>query len=314
MRHRGARARAPPRPTRVASVGRGVAACDAATVTTHEVGIVKRGAGGPRMASSADGPLSAVQVASFERDGVVTVDTPFTPEQIDAAEEAWDWLSPGEDSDPANPAGVSRERTDSPAFIATVSHPYLENAAKQLLRSRFVQLQETFPHERGPSAPPAEGEQWPSWSELWSSGAHVDVQMTASDFDATPRREQLVMWLWLTEVTAENGAMRVLMGSHRPIQRHWERVLKPERLRILPRTHGLTPCPKPGGRTSGSRGTEGIPELSDTPWFEQRPTPQVARRGQMLIMTGSVLHCTKAMHNSLPLQQHAKCGLLWCES
>lgn len=244
------------------------------------------------MTMSADGPLSSTQVAAFERDGVVTVDTPLTPAQLDDAEAAWDWLSAGDDSDPVNPAGTSRERTNSPAFLATVSHPYLEEVAKQLLRSREVQLQETFPHERPPSARPAEGEQWPTWRELWSSGAHIDVQMTTSDFDATPRREQLVMWLWLNQVTADSGAMRVLVGSHRLIQQHWERVLNPQRLRFLPRTHGLTPRPKPGGRTSGADGTEGIPELSATPWFEQRPTPQIADRGQMLIMTGSVLHCT----------------------
>ena len=244
-------------------------------------------------------------MAAFERDGVVTVTTPFTPAQLDAAEAAWDWLSPGDDSDPKHPSGISRERTDCPAFLATVSDPYLEDVAKQLLRSGEVQLQETFPHERPPSRPPADGKQWPtSWRELWSSGAHVDVQMTASDFDATPRREQLVMWLWLTAVTAEGGAMRVLEGSHRPIQRHWERVLKPERLRFLPRTHGLSPHPKPGGRTTGAGGTEGIPELSTTPWFEQRPTPQVAARGQMLIMTGSVLHCTTRRLHARPCPQN----------
>lgn len=237
-------------------------------------------------------PLSLAQVTAFERDGIVTVDTPFTPAQLDDAEAAWDWLNA------LNPA-ASHERTESPAFLATVGDPYLEDVAKQLLRSKAVQLQETFPHERGPSPPPADGEQWPSWRELWASGAHVDVQMTATDFDATPRREQLVMWIWLSDVTADGGAMRVLPGSHRPIQRHWGRVLKPERLRFLPRTHGLTPHPKPGGQTSSAEGTEGIPELSTVPWFDQCPTPQVARRGQMLIMTGSVLHCTSRLSTIL---------------
>ena len=36
---------------------------------------------------------------------------------------------------------------------------------------------------------------------------HIDVQLTSDDFDATPRREQLVMWLWLSDVTEDSGAM-----------------------------------------------------------------------------------------------------------
>lgn len=31
-------------------------------------------------------PLSAEQMAAFERDGVVTLDTPFSPAELDAAE------------------------------------------------------------------------------------------------------------------------------------------------------------------------------------------------------------------------------------
>eukprot|EP01044_Picomonas_judraskeda_P040479 COSAG03_NODE_19889_length_328_cov_0.742358_1_plen_54_part_01 len=54
----------------------------------------------------------------------------------------------------------------------------------------------------------------------------MDVQMTAEDFDATPRREcSLGMWLWLTDVTAASGAMRLLRGSHRGIGEHWQTVL-----------------------------------------------------------------------------------------
>ena len=151
-------------------------------------------------------PLSAAQLAQFERAGVVTVDTGLTPGQVDAAEAAWDWLNPGSDEDPENPAGVSRDRTASPAFLATVAHPFFEAAAKQLLRSDAVQIQEAFPHARLPSEHPPSGE-WPPWREVWKGGYHIDVQMTTDDFDATPRREQLVFWLWLTEVTEDSGAM-----------------------------------------------------------------------------------------------------------
>ena len=65
---------------------------------------------------------------------------------------------------------------------------------------------------------------------------------------------------------------RVLEGSHRTLQEHWQKTLRPERLPFLPRTHGLTPQPQPGGRTSCDAGTEGIPELDQKPWLDQKPT------------------------------------------
>jgi hypothetical protein len=38
-------------------------------------------------------------------------------------------------------------------------------------------------------------------------------QVTESDFDATPRRDLLALWLWLNDVPAERGAIRA--RSHR---------------------------------------------------------------------------------------------------
>ena len=71
---------------------------------------------------------------------------------------------------------------------------------------------ETFPHARNPTEHPASGE-WPHWKEVWKEGSHIDVQLTSDDFDATPRREQLVMWLWLSDVTEDSGAM---VSDHHP--------------------------------------------------------------------------------------------------
>eukprot|EP01051_Picozoa_sp_SAG22_P017829 SAG22_NODE_2845_length_2161_cov_3.238603_1_plen_216_part_00 len=111
-------------------------------------------------------------------------------------------------------------------------------------------------------------------------------------------------------------------GSHRTIQEHWERTLKPERRRFLPRTHGLRPVPgtivaaAAETRAAGRVGLEAIPELPTAPaatapttlktaaatspsslrlWEEQAPTAAVATRGQVFVMTGSVLH--SAWHN-----------------
>ena len=57
--------------------------------------------------------------------------------------------------------------------------------------------------------------------EEWASGAHCDLQLTRSDWDATPRRDQLMMWLWLSDAKPDGGAMRILPGSHLKIVDHW---------------------------------------------------------------------------------------------
>ena len=44
-------------------------------------------------------------------------------------------------------------------------------------------------------------------------GGHLDVQLTRSDWDATPRRDQISIWLWCNGVPENRGAMRVLPGS-----------------------------------------------------------------------------------------------------
>ena len=67
---------------------------------------------------------------------------------------------------------------------------------------------------------------------------------------------------------------------------HWQSVLRPERHRFLPRTHGNRPHPTPGSREY----PEGLAEVSHAPWWEQEPTAAVAKRGQVLVCTDAVLH------------------------
>ena len=68
---------------------------------------------------------------------------------------------------------------------------------------------------------------------------------------------------------------------------HWEQSLRPDRRQYLPRVHGLRPAPAPMA--------EGLPELGATRWFDQQPIPAVARRGQVLVVSGTILH--SAWHN-----------------
>lgn len=42
------------------------------------------------------GVLSAGELAAFERDGFVTIDTPLSADQLDRAEAAWDRVKAGQ--------------------------------------------------------------------------------------------------------------------------------------------------------------------------------------------------------------------------
>ena len=41
---------------------------------------------------------------------------------------------------------------------------------------------------------------------------HVDHAIALSDFEATPRRDVVSIWLWLSDVEEERAAMRI--GAH----------------------------------------------------------------------------------------------------
>ena len=181
--------------------------------------------------------LSDAQVEAFEEDGVVLVDTltaagGLTQAELDDAEATWDELILGEDA----PA-----KEQHPGFVRLVTHPWFEAVAKQMLRAEAVKLIELGPTNRPPTdTPQAE----PSVQrERWASGAHIDLQISSADWNASPRRDLLALWLWVNDVPADRAAMRVLPGSHRPIMRHWDSVLSDERKLSLPRCHGVLPQP-----------------------------------------------------------------------
>ena len=92
--------------------------------------------------------------------------------------------------------------------------------------------------------------------------------------------------LWLSDVTPDRAAMRVLPRSHLPIHRHWQNVLTPEHRRLLPRNYGLFPHPSMDYPTY----PQYIPEPDDFRFSRERPLAVEARRGQALVFTQSMLH------------------------
>ena len=142
--------------------------------------------------------LTFDQLASFEKNGFTLIDTPLSEHELDAAERGWGRVQRGD-----------TEIWNDIDYLATLANPFFESVAKQILRADAATIIETHIHERPPTAP---GEPVGGGDRTWN-GCHLDVQLTRSDWDATPRRDQISIWLWCNGVPKNRGAMRVLPGS-----------------------------------------------------------------------------------------------------
>ena len=101
------------------------------------------------------------QLVQYEKHGAVTIDSPFTTEQLDRAEAAWDRLK----QNGSEPYG-------DPDYIEVIQHPYFEEVAKKLLRANTVHLWWGLaPHERPPAKRP-----YASGRDQWANGCHIDIQ------------------------------------------------------------------------------------------------------------------------------------------
>ena len=233
------------------------------------------------ISSCGPGPLNAAEVEQFERLGYAMIDTPFSEEWLDAAGAAW-----GRATDPETQTVTVEDR----GYIESIAHPFFEDVAKQMLRSDSVYTIEHGFHARPPSDAAAQHagtvkqalEEHDAQAE-WDGGCHIDWQVTEADFDATPRRDLLALWLWLNDVPAERAAMRILPGSHRRIGKHLQETLKPERHQWTPRHHPLFPNPSKGYPTF----PEYLPAPDDFAYIGEAAgfIPAIAKRGQLQVFT-----------------------------
>ena len=222
-------------------------------------------------------PLSDEHLQSFEELGFALVDTPLTPAELDAAEAAFDRCCAADSSTP----GARENRCEDEGYCAALAQPWFERVASQVLRSERVHLVENLPHHRPPAADAASGAAAKAdfdATSSWANGCHIDWQVSTEDFEATPRRDMCAIWLWLSDVTPDTAAMRVLPGSHLPIHRHWQRTLTPEhKAQLLPRNYGLFPRPSEGYPTY----PQYIPEPDDFRYSSEEPMAVEAKRGQV---------------------------------
>ena len=219
-------------------------------------------------------PLTGEQLRAFETSGYALLESPLTPDQLDSAEDAFDRLIQVRQTH--SQAVLSQALATDPPFVELISHPWFESVAKQLLRSEQVRLIELGPSQFRPGTGESRSEE--ADAAHWRSGAHLDIQVSASGFDATPRQDMLACWFWVNDVPAERGAMRILPGSHRPIQEHFERTLTPEHRAMLPRVHGVY--------------AEQL-EPAGFPYAGHEPMPVVAKRGMAQFFTQSLLHSVR---------------------
>ena len=197
------------------------------------------------------------------------------------------------------------DRADDPGYVALISHPFFESVARQLLRSSSVHLAEMSVNSRPPTGSPRPDAS--AQRDAWAKGCHIDLQITTADWNATPRRDLLAIWFWVDDVTADQAAMRILPGSHIPINAHWEAVLTKQQKSQLPRQHGLFPRPA----STYPSFPEYIPEPPHFPFSECEPMPVAVPGNTAQIFTQSMLH--SSWHNS---DSRTRKGFVisWCDN
>lgn len=205
--------------------------------------------------------ISKQQVGQFLQDGAVTLDTPFSEHQIQAAAAALDRIVP---LVPAQGDNTQRYRFGATCsyfdaeLLDLIQHPWLEEVSSAVVGAHEVTLLQTaiiatYPQPEGP----------------FSFDQHVDMQYTHTDLNATPRRIVCSFFLWLTDVTPTRAPMMHRPGTHLALSEHWGSV--------------------PGLQNEVPR-VKGIP-LADLPQLAFPPAqPVLARAGQVTALTTAMVH------------------------
>ena len=211
----------------------------------------------PVVWGDADGPLSADQVARFERDGYLTVPGVFDADEIRLLDAALDEMVQGSDVDSdqviaepesAEIRSIFAFHTRGGALSEVPSDDRLAGVARQLLAS------DVYIHQSRVNRKPGfrgKDFQWHSDFETW----HTE--------DGMPRMRCLSAVVALTDNEAWNGSLLVMPGSHQwfvtcpeptPPANH-ERSLKVQEIGVpdegsltrLFDQHGIDQCTGPAG-------------------------------------------------------------------
>lgn len=151
------------------------------------------------------------QIREFEETGGVMLASPFTADEIAAANRVFDGILTTDDLTAGSRATRFCDFYD-PEILHLLQHPYLEEVAKVLLRADDVVVEIaaiTTTHPR----PDTE----------FRVTEHIDDRYTLSDWNATPRRTCLPLFIFLTDVTMERAPLAYRPGSHLIMAEYFEK-------------------------------------------------------------------------------------------
>jgi len=211
------------------------------------------------------------EAQQFLEIGTVTIDTPLTEQQVEAASAALDRLIPFQSPAEGQKPRYRTSQTcsyDDQALLDIIQHPFFEEVSKQALCTNDVRFYQT-----------AITAAYPQPDTPWSYEQHVDIQYTLSDFRATPRRIICSFFLWLTDVNAQRAPMMVSPGSH---------LLLAEANEADPDRRALAGQVKPVSLAQ-------LPALAYAP-----PIPLLAKAGQVSVLTTSTVHGASVNVDSRP--------------
>jgi hypothetical protein len=199
--------------------------------------------------------ISACEIEQFDKAGAVTIDSPFTDAQLNAADEVFDRLLVQQK--PANgtktPTRIQRDGCLEPALLDIIQHPFMEETTRRTLRAEEVEF---FAH--------AIVKSYPEPDEPFSFWEHVDIKYSTSDLDEVPKRMICSCLLWLTDVTPDRAPLMFRPGSHRLI---------------------ATDVDKNNSYIDNPQPFQALPKL---PYAD--PVPVLARRGQVTVCTTATVH------------------------
>lgn len=188
--------------------------------------------------------LTKTQIEAIERDGFVTVDTPFTPAEVAAAARAADAVFGDK------PGGFVSEGFAVTELVHVMFHPFIEAVACAMLRTDDVILRATAVRKTPPTGN----------TTAALEGEHADIRFSAADLNATPRNILCTILIWLTDVTEKRAPFMYRPGSINQLAAEYQGAPTVDNFALekLPRLNYAEPVPvlaRAGQISVGSTGS-----------------------------------------------------------
>jgi hypothetical protein len=189
--------------------------------------------------------LNAEQTTQMEREGFVTIDTPFTAAEVGAAGAAADRAF-GD-----RPGGFLGSDINAPELLHLILHPFVEAVAKQMLRADSIGLRAAALRKTPPE---------PGRKVATLEGEHADIRYSNTDLDSTPRGILCTVLIWLTDVTPTRAPLMFRPGSHRQLAQCHDgpAIVGAHSLDKLPKIAYVEPTPLLARAGQISVGTTGV--------------------------------------------------------